>query len=338
MTSIKCAAIAIMMLLSLAQAARANDTTAEMKTGGLVFVQTDAIAMVEEKLHISPREVRVEYRFRNNTDADVEALVAFPVPDIESGSEQPVALDPDAGDNFLGFKASQDGRPIKAELQQQATVSNVDLTAELKAENIPLMPGAEATGVALSGLSPQAVERFRGLGLIRVEQWDDGSGMKDHVVPQWTLKSVYWWKTVYPANSDVSVKHSYATSVGGTVDVTYLDENGEPRGEHFAEYKKRYCLDDAMVRIAQKNRKATIETGTPLYVENWISYILMTGNNWAGPIGSFTLTVDKGDPRNVVSFCGEAVTKTGPTTFEMKKTDFYPDRDLDILLLVPTGS
>ena len=336
MVSMKRSSLAIAMLL-FAAPATANDTTAELKTGGLVFVQTDAIAMVEENLYISPSQVRVRYRFRNTTDRDVEALVAFPVPDIESGFDQSIAVDPDAGDNFLGFEASQDGRPIHAKLQQQATVNSVDLTAELKAENIPLMPGAEATIAALARLSPKAVKRFAGLGLIRVEQWDDGNGMKDHVIPQWTLKSVYWWTTVYPANSEVTVRHSYTASVGGTVDVTYLDENGEPRGERFRDYQKRYCLDDAMVRIAQKNRKATMETGAPLYVENWISYILTTGNNWAGPIGSFSLTVDKGDTRNVVSFCGEGVTKTGPTTFEMTKTDFYPERDLDILLLVPSG-
>jgi hypothetical protein len=29
-----------------------------------------------------------------------------------------------------------------------------------------------------------------------------------------------------------------------------------------------------------------------------------------------------------------AEVKIGPTSFEMKKTDFYPERDLDILLLV----
>lgn len=335
MLSMKRTAIASVMLL-LTAAANANDSTAELKTGGLVFVQTDAVTMAEEKLYISPSQVRVEYRFHNNTDKDVEALVAFPVPDIASGFDQPIAFDPDAGDNFLGFAASQDGKPIRSELQQQATINNVDLTGELKGENNPLVPGADATIAALSRLAPQTLERFKGLGLVRIEQWDDGSGMRDHVIPQWTLKSVYWWKTIYPANSDVTVMHSYTTSLGGTVDVTYLDENGQPRGERFEEYKKRYCLDDTMVRIAQKNRKATMESGAPIYVENWISYILMTGNNWAGPIGSFTLTVDKGDTRNIVSFCGEGVTKTGPTTFEMKKTDFHPERDLDILLLVPT--
>jgi hypothetical protein len=45
------------------------------------------------------------------------------------------------------------------------------------------------------------------------------------------------------------------------------------------------------------------------------------------------LVVDKGEPDNLVSFCGEGVTKIGPTTFEMVKTDFWPDRDLDILIL-----
>ncbi|OCW57234.1 DUF4424 domain-containing protein [Hoeflea olei] len=336
MASMKSHAIATLLLLAATHAAPANDTTAELKTGGLVFVQTEAISMVEEKLYISPSEVRVDYRFRNTTDSDVEALVAFPVPDIEGGYAM-VSFDPNAGDNFLGFETTQDGQPIVAELQQRATVSDVDLTAELEAENIPLMPGAEVTEVALAALSPEAAARFEGLGLVRVEQWDDGSGMKAHLVPLWTLKSVYWWKTVYPANSEVRVSHRYASSVGGTVDVTYLDENGEPRGERFADYEKRYCLDESMVRIAQKTRKAQIESGTQLYVENWISYILMTGNNWAGPIGSFTLTVDKGDPKNVVSFCGEGVTKTGPTTFEMTMTDFYPDRDLEILLLVPVN-
>ena len=76
--------------------------------------------------------------------------------------------------------------------------------------------------------------------------------------------------------------------------------------------------------------------GRPYLVENWISYILTTGGNWYGSIKKFTLIVDKGEEDNFVSFCGENVKKTGPTTFEMTKSDFYPDRELDILLLVPT--
>lgn len=332
-TGLKCALAATALAWS--GGASANDSTAEMKTGGLAFVQTDDIAMAEEKLSISPSKVNVEYRFHNNATKDVEALVAFPMPDVEGGIEQNVAINYDAGDNFLGFTVNQDGKDIKPELQQQALVHGVDLTAELKALNIPLVPNSEASTAALEKLPADKIAHLVSLGLVRVDQWDDGKGMKDHPTSQWTLRSVYWWKTTYPAGKDVIVKHSYNTSVGGTVDVTYLDEKGQPKGERWDEYLKRYCLDDGMVKIAQKSWKVEQGGKGPLYVENWISYVLMTGNNWAGPIGSFTLTVDKGSTDNIVSFCGDGVKKTGPTTFEMKKTDFYPERDLDILLLVP---
>ena len=38
--------------------------------------------MLSENLSISVDEVNVDYVFRNQTEADVEAIVAFPMPDI----------------------------------------------------------------------------------------------------------------------------------------------------------------------------------------------------------------------------------------------------------------
>jgi hypothetical protein len=43
--------------------------------------------------------------------------------------------------------------------------------------------------------------------------------------------------------------------------------------------------------------------------------------------------VDKGDPRNLVSFCGDGVKNIGSTQFEMRKSDFTPDRNLYVLIL-----
>ena len=63
-----------------------------------------------------------------------------------------------------------------------------------------------------------------------------------------------------------------------------------------------------------------------------LAYVLRTANSWAGPIGDFRLTLDKGAKENIISLCAEGVEKTGPTTFEIRKTDFTPDRDLDILI------
>jgi hypothetical protein len=73
----------------------------------------------------------------------------------------------------------------------------------------------------------------------------------------------------------------------------------------------------------------------PYWDEQRISYILTTANNWAAPIKQFHLTVDKGDPDALVSFCGTNVRKTGATTFEMTATDFVPERELEVLIVKP---
>ena len=48
---------------------------------------------------------------------------------------------------------------------------------------------------------------------------------------------------------------------------------------------------------------------------------------------AFRLVVDKGSPDALVSFCGEGVRKIAPTQFEMRKDNFTPTRDLDVLIL-----
>jgi Domain of unknown function (DUF4424) len=63
--------------------AHANDSTAELATGGLVFVHNDNVEMRSEDLTISAKEIHVRYRFFNKTDKAVTVLVAFPMPEIK---------------------------------------------------------------------------------------------------------------------------------------------------------------------------------------------------------------------------------------------------------------
>jgi hypothetical protein len=78
-----------------------------------------------------------------------------------------------------------------------------------------------------------------------------------------------------------------------------------------------------------------LKTDYPPFTEQRIDYILTTGANWAGPIGDFHLTVDKGQTNAIISFCGDGVTKTGPTRFEVRRKNFTPTADLHILILLP---
>lgn len=311
--------------------ALANDTTAQLGTGGLIFVRTDTVAMESEDLYISPEEVRVAYKFRNISEADVESVVAFPMPDIEANPYANVSIPDMASDNFLDFTVTVDGKPLEPTLDQRAFAAEVDVTDELKAAGIPLLPFGEAAEEALEKLPPETRADWISRGIVMIDTYDVGEGMKDHTIPFWTLKSTYWWKMSFPKGQEIDVRHTYKPSVGATVGLTFVTD-GAVGGEQRDLYRRKYCMDGAFERAVQNAVDAAEENVTPYY-ENWISYVLTTGGNWAANIGKFKLTIDKGKADSLVSFCGEGVKKTGPTTFEMTAEDFYPQKDIEILIL-----
>ena len=325
---------AIASTILFAQPAFANDTVAELGTGGLILSRSDVIAMESEDLFISMDQVTVDYVFRNRSDADVKTIVAFPMPDIEANPYGMTAIPDMANDNFLGFELSIDGKPAQTQLEQKAYAVGIDITEELKARNVPIFPFGDAAAKALAALSEPVAEEWRDRGILTVDEYDDGSGMKRVRAPLWQLKSTYWWETIFPAGEDVRVGHRYRPSVGGTSSVSFM-QDGKLQGEAYSDYKSRYCMDEGFERAVLKAAKANPD-GYPQFGESRLSYILKTGGNWAlGTIGKFKLTIDKGSPRNLVSFCGEGVEKTGPTTFQMTVDDYYPNRNIDILILQP---
>lgn len=327
-------ATATFLLVLAATAARANDSTAELGAGGLVLSRSDVVEMAREELFLSREAVRVDYVFRNRSDAEVSSVVAFPMPDIEANPYQNVSIPFDADDDFLGFAVSVDGTAVVPALQQRALAAGLDVTGDLVARGIPLFPYGGGAQAALAGLPQDVVADWVARGIVIIEEYDDGSGPKRVVAPYWRLASTYWWRMTFPAGRDVAVAHRYTPSVGSSAGIGFFGEGRIGGGSH-AEYKARYCMDEGFEKAVLKAAKASPD-GYPRLFETRLSYILTTGGNWAsGTIGDFRMTVDKGDPKNLVSFCGEGVTKTGPTTFEMRATDYVPERDVEILILEP---
>lgn len=329
--------VAVLALaLTAASPAAANDSIAELRTGGLAFVRSETIAMQSEDLFVSMDEIRVRYTFRNDGPAEEKVLVAFPMPDIEGNPWEGKAI-PDAdAENFLDFRVTIDGAPVTPSLQKRAFAAGLDRTDVLEKAGIPLEPMRQATFEAVEKLPLETRRDWVRLGLLVVDQYDtDGKGMVDHYQPYWTLKATYYWDAVFPPGRPVTVEHTYKPSVGMTVGVTFL-EDGKVAGEQAKTYRARYCMDESFIRAVEKSVPADNPFGSP-YAENRIAYILTTGANWAGPIADFRLTIDKGKPENLVSLCAEGLQKTGPTTFEMRRTDFYPDDDLDLLILTRMG-
>nr|WP_314258768.1 DUF4424 domain-containing protein [uncultured Devosia sp.] len=311
----------------------ANDTTAVVTTGGLEFVTNPDIVMESEELFISAEEIRVVYQFRNTGDVDQSILVAFPMPEIVpnfySDVSYPMGLE---GDGF-GFETTFNGEPVAVELHEYAYAFGVDRTKMLKQLGLPLLPINQAASEATDALDAETRAELLHLGMLTPDEYDAGEGWEKHYYPAWTYRATYTWEGNFPAGEVVTVEHKYAPSVGGTVGVSFLGEAYEDY-DPGKEYAEKYCTDASFVAAVEKTLTNKDEPWSAPFTESWISYILTTGGNWGGgSIGRFRLVVDKGSPDNLVSFCGDGVKKIGPTTFEMVAEDFWPDRELDVLIL-----
>ena len=319
-------------LTCVAPIARANDTTAELATGGLIFVTTDAVEMRSEKLFISTKQVRVTYAFFNKSDKDVTTLVAFPLPEIRiANQDDNVAVPTEDPDNIFGFKTTVEGAPVKAEVEQRATAMGIDRTQYLRALGIPLDPHLQTTNEALDRLPHDKWPELIALGLAEIVEYDD-TGRHKHLQARWGLATTYYWKQTFPAKKQIVIQHQYVPSVGGSAQ-TELGAPNQATIPGYDVYPKKYCIDQAFMATIQSLRKANKSEFGPPYNEQRIDYILRTGANWSGPIGDFELTVDKGTPDALVSFCGKNVKKISATQFQMQQKDFSPEGDLAVLIL-----
>src|SRR5216684_1595957 len=143
-------AIALAFTAVAAIPALANDSTAELSTGGLIFVHNENVEMTSEDLAISSKEVSVRYRFFNKAEKDVTVLVAFPMPDITvEGSDQNVSVPTEDPVNFLAFATAVNGKPVTTNVEQRVIAAGLDRTQMLRALGIPLAPHLASTNEAL---------------------------------------------------------------------------------------------------------------------------------------------------------------------------------------------
>jgi hypothetical protein len=336
------------LIALLAFPALANDGFGGLSATGLTFGQTEAVAMEEEALFIGLDRIAVDYVFRNLTEADVTGEVIFPLPPIHVGqtieSLWNLPDDPDR-ENLVNFTATVDGQPVTVTVDRIAVVEpeatewwpsaeqydmpGREVTADLARLGLPLSLNADRVLSALKALSPDAKAEAMDLGL--AEFFDIGTE-NEFAFPQWSILIRYHWTQTFPAGKVLRVSHAYENrSPGGIFSWSH------PPEDYLQPVADLYCIDEGTSKglakaLAQAPQDGEIySTG----LSRNITYVLRTANSWAGPIGRFTLTIDKGDPGNIVSLCADGIRKTGPTTFVMEKTDYVPDRDLHILVASP---
>ena len=328
----------------------ANDGFGGLSATGLTFGQTDAVVMEEEDLFIGIDRIAVDYVFRNITAADVTGEVIFPLPPIHVGqtieSQWNLPEDPDR-ENLVNFTATVDGQPVSVSVDRIAVIEpdetiwvptaeqydtpGRDVTADLERLGLPLSLKGDTVLAALYALSPEQKAEAASLGL--AEFFDIGTE-NEFAYPQWSIVLRYHWTQTFPAGQAMTISHDYENRSPGGV-FTWA----HPPEDFLLPMAEQYCIDESTSRgLVKALAQPPIDGEVYAMGLSWnIAYILRTANSWAGPIGKFRLTIDKGEARNIVSLCADGIKKTGPTTFVMEKTDYVPDRDLHILIATPLG-
>ena len=340
---------ALAVLLALSLPAAANDGFGGLSATGLTFGRTDAVAMLEEDLFIGLDRISVDYLFRNTTDADVTGEVIFPLPPVPvwSGYEGMMNLPEDLGrEDLVGFAATVDGKPVAVGIDRIAVLEDAwdetrppsaqydspgrDVTADLERLGLPLTLEVAPLRAALMALDPARRAEVEALGLAGYSPAEPSLGMEEEVWAAWSIVTRYHWTQTFPAGQEVRVHHDYLNLPPGGL--FYWSEPPEDWQDYLRDV---YCIDagtsKAILKALEQPEPEFGNYGTSFN----ISYVLRTANSWAGPIGRFRLTLDKGAAGNVISLCAEGVKKTGPTTFVVEKTDYTPERDLEVLVVVP---
>lgn len=314
----------------------ANDSVGHLAAGGIELGRSDDIELRSEDLFVSLEQVRVRYVFRNTSAKDIDTLVAFPVPDLPPPSDtNSVTVPHPDKDDFLNFKTSVDGAAVAMSVDRRAEALGIDRTAKLSQLKVPLSPYDSGAASALDGLSQQTRAELAALGIVREQMMSMSASepMTAHLFPNWTMKSTYYWQQTFPSGQDIVIEHSYSPSIGASVGTMLGDAALDPAA--LENYRKRYCVDDEFLAAAARAQQRAKERDGGGIMERRLEYVLVTGANWRGPIKDFRVEVDKGRESRLVSFCGSGVRKVSPTSFEMRAKDFWPDRNLEILILAP---
>ncbi len=311
----------------------ANDSSAAVGLGGLELIQNNSISLEREELYLFPDKVRVVYQFKNMTDDDVETLVSFPIPQLPQGITGHLGESGYPDFKNFNFITTVDNVLVKLDYTERVEINGQDVTKRLKELNWPFLWSMDYDDKffwALNNkLSKSEKEAFIKEGLLK----DVGSG-QIVIRPTWSLVGFFTRHQVFPARKTVEVVHEYVPLVGSSL-AGNLDAEFRMNADRKA-YFAKYCINnDFFSKLDQTLDQGDGPDESLLYTyfEHWLSYILKSGANWRGPIKDFRLVIDKGAADTLMSTCIDGLKKIGPTLYELRKTNFEPRRDIDILFV-----
>ena len=320
---------ALALLACLAGPALANGALASFPAGGVVFEDSADIALAEEKLFLSPGEVRVNYLFASTSGATQPVTIGFPLPRVPAAPDTPDSVQPlgDGGDdmrNYLQFGVTVDGVRVEPVLHEFAWLDGKDVSAAVRAAGLPLLPTFEETETWAT-LDPAVLAPLLGIGLLLGEAGG-------YLNPAWDYQVVYEWQQDFdPGTTAVDIRYRPLMGWPGDFGDTY----------EVGEHADTACVDDAL-----RAQIARLKAENSYYEVAQLDYITTTAQHWAGPIRQFTLTVSpRSDEDWVPSEPGHVLTAMCPADTPANAdgdhvwtaTNYVPEKDVRVFFYLFTN-
>lgn len=295
----KIAAFFLMAALSsLSLTAMGNDSTIAESNGTIVFLKDADVSMEKERLFLSEELVQVDYIFQNHGGKMVEALMAFPMPPMFFGDMD--------HDEIKDFKLWVNDAPVKTNKKLVILLDRKkDVTAELNRlgwSAKDLIQFLSNNREPLPGKKPLP------------KAWNDKDGFS-----RLTVNEFFVWQQRFEPGLPVSVRHIYVPGLSSSVPQSARDMLKYHQADH--------CLDTTTRQLLNRldSQRTFIEWAA-------LGYILLTGNNWAGPIKDFQLIIKKKHASDTISLCfKDELKKQDALTFTFSQTNYQPQRNLNIL-------
>lgn len=308
----------------------ATNVQAHGYTGGLHFMPAPELVLERQEIKLSPKQVKVDYLFVNNSVQDITETLVLPTPSLVTVDNQPIQY------TITQRAISQDG---------------IDVSNILLAIGLPLDPVAAMHKLDVSQNRDSISQRLKAHKLLD----------KDQELPAWTIKTYYSWRQVFPAASKIAISQTYSPEA--TSKPIKLKDNSGILNMLLLPFKTivnlavHWSLED---KVSASKLQQQLEKQNPM-LKNYcptladyqailqlkssnldllaLNYATNDNQVWAAPIKQFKLKITS-DHNTHAMLCwnNEFVKQTGKNTIAFEAENYVPQPELSVLYVIAASS
>ncbi len=258
---------------------------------GALQIGSDAnLVVAGVDINVASDSVVYSYFLKNTGSAELGVTAAVSLPELQASADRSKTwmLASNDPENPVGLTITAAGAPVTTKAEVHAYALGVDRLAEIKAEQLPLIPFGPEVDKALAALSPEGADRLAALGVISQR---DPAQPEAPVTADWSLDVVRSWRQVLPPGKTTPIVIKFTP-----VRAQYRMAKGDQ--QDLDDMKDEVCLTPQVLSALQSRLKGN---------GAWqVTEISLADNATAHWIDSPqpTLSVQKPKPDAIVAFCG----------------------------------